>query len=232
MQRKRAVCRRPSGIAPIARTASNTAVRSEAPASAGKQACESSRAAAKSSRRGQNSAQEQSIDRSHGKQPPLCGPLSPLPRRTASLGAKRARDAVREESRRNHMPPRRQAKRRACLCPSGFRAPPRMRHNANTPPLPISRRAKAPALPQKTARANKGTRRENGLTAAAKPPLALRSPTVPLLPRRTAARSAKQAQDASRTGIRRNRVPLHIRRREANVPLPPENRRTKTSALP
>lgn len=110
---------------------------------------------------------------------PLCGPLSPLPRRTASLGAKRARDAVREESRRNHMPPRRQAKRRACLCPSGFRPPPRMRHNANTSPLPISRRAKAPALPQKTARANKGTRRENGLTAAAKQSFALCSPTVP-----------------------------------------------------
>lgn len=74
------------------------------------------------------------------------------------------------------MPPRRQAKRRACLCPNESRTPPRMRHNANTPPLPISRRAKAPALAQITARANKGTRRENGLTAAAKQSFALCSP--------------------------------------------------------
>ena len=98
------------------------------------------------------------------------------------------------------MPPRRQAKRRTCLCPSGFRPPPRMRHNANTSPLPISRRAKAPALPQITAQANKCTRRENGLTAAAKQSLALCSPTVPLLSRRTVARSIKQAQNASRAG--------------------------------
>lgn len=131
------------------------------------------------------------------------------------------------------MPPRRQAKRRTCLCPSGFRPPPRMRHNANTSPLPISRRAKAPALPQITAQANKCTRRENGLTAAAKQSLALCSPTVPLLSRRTVARSIKQAQNASRAGgIRRSRVLLHIRRCEARPPLPPENRRAKAPALP